>query len=196
MSIGATSPSRRSPPVQRHLHLCSYRTNVTLTPEKNGHSQHDGRGSGSDQVPSKSDWGTAETPCVCVSFDPAGDGRTRLRQWPPWRDGLPTPLVRARCRLSGPSGRLWRVAGFAHLGRQRGEGLVGHAHSRTIGPSHRLPSRSGTQAGIEPAMVADQHVTLGSARPVHSMSTHMHSGVQRPSGGLTALRSRVSRRRG
>jgi hypothetical protein len=43
-------------------------------------------------------------------------------------------------------------------------------------------------------MVADENVTLGSARPVHSMSTHMHSGVQRPSGGLTALRSRVSRR--
>jgi len=48
-----------------------------------------------------------------------------------------------------------------------------HAHSRMIGPSHRLPSRSGAQAGIEPAMVADENVTLGSARPVHSMSTHM-----------------------
>ena len=39
-------------------------------------------------------------------------------------------------------------------------------------------------------MVADENVTLGSARPVHSMSTHMHSGVQRPPGELTALRSR------
>ena len=134
VSIGATSPSRRLPPVPRHPHLCSYRKNVTLAPERNGHSQHDARGSGSDQVPSKSDWGTAETPCVCGSFDPAGDGRTRLRQRPPWQDGHPTPLARARFRLSGPSGRLRRVAGLAHLGRQRGEGLVGHAHSRTIGP--------------------------------------------------------------
>ena len=29
-------------------------------------------------------------------------------------------------------------------------------------------------AGIEPAMVADENVTLGSARPGHSMSTHLH----------------------
>ena len=41
-------------------------------------------------------------------------------------------------------------------------------------------------AGIEPAMVADENVTLGSARPGHSMSTHPHSRVRRPSGGLDA----------
>ena len=39
-------------------------------------------------------------------------------------------------------------------------------------------------AGIEPAMFAEENVTLGSARPGHSMSTHLHSRVRRPSGGL------------
>jgi len=36
-------------------------------------------------------------------------------------------------------------------------------------------------------MVADQHVTLGSARPVHSMSTHMHPRGPPPPGRIPPL---------
>ncbi len=39
-------------------------------------------------------------------------------------------------------------------------------------------------AGIEPAMVADENVTLRSARPGHSMSTHMHPRGPLPPGAL------------
>ena len=53
-----------------------------------------------------------------------------------------------------------------------------------IGPVASVPSRSGAQAGIEPAMAADT-VSLSSLPPdPYELSTPVHPRVRRPPGGL------------
>ena len=108
---------------------------------------------------------------------------------PPGRAG-PRTRAPVLSRLSGHSGRLWRAAGPTNPRAEQWRSRATHSRLNGPGLSHRLPSRSGAPAGIEPAVIADVNVTLGSARPGHSCphTCTRESGALRA--GSAAVRNR------
>ena len=137
--MGRTSPSRTSPVVQRHPHLCSHRTNVTLTsfatrqcPPRTSPSRLRGTVIGSiatvDPATTKfRGEGIGATPRMLGRLrlvDPAGDGHTRVKR-PHYRGG--TPSSRDRSAVASPA----ILAGFGGplASRTRRQSTGGHVSS-------------------------------------------------------------------
>ena len=189
--MGRTSPSRTVAKLfQRHPHLCSHRTNVTLTSfatrqcqPRTSPSRLRGTVIGSIATvdPATTSFvGKALgrrlgcSPAVSGSWTPPETAHTRAVEAPrPGRHASPS-RASVRCRLSSHSGRLWRTAGPRTRRQSTGD------HVWTLAPELIASVRSASLTGAAPRRASSppwrrqNHNSRQLRQTGTKLSTHLH----------------------